>query len=144
MYNREYYEDQRQAFYDRYDELTSEDTALKKAVLKALDEQDERLEKSFSDNEYLKDFTEIAYSMQIETVDDFENYLSKCLGGRVIDGVRELRNKSNAFYSASNALAQIERPLALRPVSDEEGDMLWEEKTSYVATWNRVDGFSNN
>lgn len=142
MYNREYYENERNTFYDTYKDLINDDTALKRSVMASAREQDERLEKAFEENAYLREFTDIAYSMQIETVNDFEDYLAECLGGKVRDGVMALRNKNDAFYSSSNAVMCAQTPTSLTVPTQDSERMILKSSTTTRFSWNRVDGFT--
>jgi len=143
MYNREYYDTKRAEFYSAFDKFTSEDTTAVTMVRTAQREQEAREAESYAENEYLEDFTRIADEMQIETVDDFENYLTVCLGGRLIDGVRALRKDNSAFFSSSNAVALA--PKHTRTVISDrrsDGKVLWAEKSKPVITWNSADKYS--
>ncbi|MBQ1259765.1 MAG: hypothetical protein IIX97_06605 [Clostridia bacterium] len=142
MYSGEYYDKKRAEFDSVFNEFTSRETSIKTMVRKELEEQEAREARSYEENEYLEEFTAIADNMKIATVDDFEKYLTACLGGRLKDGVRMLKEDNSAFFSSSDAVVLAEEPRSLCDMCDGEGSTLWKEKTIKVNTWNRVDGFT--
>lgn len=142
MYSREYYDNKRAEFESVFNEFTSRETSVMMMVRKELEEQEAREAQSYEENEYLEEFTAIADGMKISTVDDFENYLTACLGGRLKDGVEMLREDNAAFFSSSSALALSNGERSLCELTECEGETLWREKTVKVNTWNKKDGFT--
>lgn len=142
MYSREYYDNKRAEFESVFNEFTSRETSVMMMVRKELEEQEAREAQSYEENEYLEEFTAIADGMKISTVDDFESYLTACLGGRLKDGVEMLRENNAAFFSSSSAVALSNNERSLCSLPECDSETLWREKTVKVNTWNKKDGFT--
>lgn len=144
MYSREYYDEKKAEFTSTLNKFTSGETSAQTMVRTALIEQETAEALSYSENEYLEEFTRIADEMEISSVDDFEKYLTTCLGGRLIDGVRALKCDNAAFFSSSKAvtLSNDKAPAISSAADTGDGNVLWREKHVKVNTWNRADGFT--
>lgn len=144
MYSREYYDEKKAEFTSTLNEFTSGETSAQTMVRTALLEQEAAEALSYSENEYLAEFTRIADEMEISSVDDFENYLTACLGGRLADGVSALKADNSAFFSSSKAVAlsNDNAPAVSSANAVPDGNILWKEKHVKVNTWNRADGFT--
>ncbi len=144
MTNIEYYDRKRADFESVYNNFTACDTAALNAVRVALAEQEKADERAYAENEDLEVFVANADCMSIENVEDFDEYLSFCLGGRVSDGVNMLKANNRAFY-ANTSLVEVKRPAPIVKVDNSPSDnIVWKEKRVTKTTWNRIDGFKKH
>ncbi len=141
MYDRNYYAEKKLSFDVAYNNMVSEDSAALRAVLEGERLQEERDRRAFSENEDFESFTALAESMDIETPEDFEIYLSKCLGGNLRRGVNYLKNNPEAFFVSSLALAEDKKALAVTAADNGGERILVREKKVVKRTWSEIEGF---